>query len=238
MDFSFLFARRIRYLVFNIVKRLLILFFLTSIIGVFVYRYVPVYITPLMVIRYFEQCGDEKGTNFEKTWKSIEKISPEMDVAALSAEDAKFMTHNGFDWESIGEAYEHNKTSDKVVGGSTISQQTAKNVFLWPGRSWLRKIMESYFTVLIEKCWSKKRILEVYLNIVETGRGVYGVEAAAQKFYKKPARKLNKTEAATIAASFRSPLKSDIAHPDNKMIRYRNGIVKNMKYIDKITFDN
>lgn len=237
MDITYLFAGKIRTLVFKITRLIVILFFLTSILGVFVYRYVPVYLTPLMCIRTYQQWKEGKDTHCEKTWKSIEKVSPYMYKAALAAEDSKFMTHNGFDWEAIEDAYENNSNGGKTKGGSTISQQTAKNVFLWPERSWLRKGLESYFTVLIEFAWPKKRILEVYLNIVETGDGVYGVEAASNKYFKKAAIDLNKTEAATIAASLRSPLKSDIAHPDKKMLNYRNGIIRNMKYVDDVSFD-
>lgn len=238
MDFTCFFSGRIRALVFKIVSRLVILFFLTSILGVLVYRYVPVYYTPLMCIRNYQQWKAGEKIHCEKKWKSIEKISPQMYRAALAAEDSKFMSHNGFDWEAIEDAYENNTHGGKKKGGSTISQQTAKNVFLWPKRSWFRKGLESYFTVLIEFAWPKKRILEVYLNIAETGDGVYGVEAASQKYLHKPAMDLSKYEAATIAASLRSPLKSNIAHPDKKMQRYRDGIIRNMKYVEELSFNN
>ena len=237
MDISFLLSGKIKALVYKIVKVALILFFTTSVLSVLVYRYVPVYLTPLMCIRSYEQWKEGKPVCCEKKWKSIEKISPNMYHAALAAEDSKFMSHNGFDCEAIEDAYENNANGGRKKGGSTISQQTAKNVFLWPKRTWLRKGLESYFTVLIEFAWPKKRILEVYLNIVETGDGVYGVEAASRKYLKKSAMNLTKQEAATIAASLRSPLKSNIAHPDRKMTRYRNGIIRNMKYVEAPKFD-
>lgn len=237
MDISFLLSGKIKSLLYKIVRVGFLLFLTTSILTVLVYRYVPVYITPLMCIRCYEQWKSGEKIHCEKEWKSIEKISPNMYHAALAAEDSKFMVHNGFDWEAIEDAYENNTHGGKKKGGSTISQQTAKNVFLWPKRTWLRKGLESYFTVLIEFAWPKKRILEVYLNIAETGDGVYGVEAAAKKYMKKSSMDLTKTEAATIAAALRSPLKSNIAHPSKKMVRYRNGIVRNMRYVETPVFN-
>lgn len=237
MDLGFLLpTSSLKRLVYKIVKKLLALFFLSSITAVLLLRFIPVYFTPLMLIRYHEQCKEGKARTFEKTWVPIEEISPQMYVAVLAAEDSKFMSHNGFDWEAIEEAAESNKKGGRKKGGSTISQQTAKNVFLWPGRSWVRKGLEAYFTVLIEFFWPKERILEVYLNVAETGNGVYGVEAAAQKYYKKPASKLNKTEAATIAAALRWPLHHNIGNPDKKIMKYRDGIIRNMKYVEKIDF--
>lgn len=236
MDLGLLLTGRIKSLLYKIVKWLIILFFSSSILAVILFKFVPVYYTPLMGIRCYQQHKAGKELHCEKDWTPIDDVSPNMYRAAMAAEDGSFMTHHGFDWDAIGDAMENNLNGGKKKGGSTISQQTAKNVFLWPGRSWLRKGLESYFTVLIEFCWSKERIMEVYLNIVETGDGIYGVEATAQKFYKKSAKTLTKKEAATIAASLRSPLKSDIGHPDKKMIAYRKGIMRNMKYVQNITF--
>ena len=160
-----------------------ILWFLgLSILWVVIYKWVPVPYTPLMAIRSLEAEG-----NFETKhdWVPMEEISKELQLAVISAEDQNFLNHNGFDYEAIQKAYKNNQKGRRIKGGSTISQQTAKNVFLWPNRSWLRKGLETYFTFLIETLWSKERILEVYLNSIEMGNGVYGAEAASQYWFKK-----------------------------------------------------
>lgn len=171
-------------------------------LGVLVHRWIPVPITYLMVDRAFE------GEGLKHKWRPLKKISPNLVYAVIAAEDAKFCSHNGFDFEAIERALKHNeKRPTKVRGGSTISQQTAKNVFLWPQRSWVRKGLEAYYTVLIETLWPKRRIVEVYLNVVEWAPGVYGAEAAAQKWYGKSADKLTRKEAARLAAILPSPRK-------------------------------
>jgi monofunctional biosynthetic peptidoglycan transglycosylase len=170
-------------------------------LGVLVHRWVPVPMTYLMVDRAFE------GEGLHHKWRPLKKISPNLVYAVIAAEDAKFCTHHGFDFDAIEKAMKHNEKHRKVRGGSTISQQTAKNVFLWPQRSWVRKGLEAYYTVLIEALWPKKRIIEVYLNVVEWAPGVYGAEAASQKWYGKSADKLTKKEAARLAAILPSPRK-------------------------------
>ena len=178
------------------------------------YKFVPVPYTPLMVWRTVGSIfSDEKYIGMEKKWVPIEEIAKPMRLAVIRAEDYKFYQHHGFDFEAIEKAIQYNKTHKKKKGASTISQQTAKNVFLWPSRSWVRKGLEAYFTVLIELFWSKDRILEVYLNVIELGRGVYGVEAASQKFFKKPASKLNKHQASLMAAVLPNPIKFRIDKP-------------------------
>ncbi len=178
------------------------------------YKFVPVPYTPLMVWRTVGSLfSDEKYIGMEKKWVPMEEIAKPMRLAVIRAEDYKFYQHHGFDFEAIEKAIQYNKTHKKKKGASTISQQTAKNVFLWPSRSWLRKGLEAYFTVLIELFWSKDRILEVYLNVIELGRGVYGVEAASQKFFKKPASKLNKHQASLMAAVLPNPIKFRIDKP-------------------------
>ena len=149
----------------------------------------------------------------KKTWVPLEEIAKPMRSAVIKAEDYKFYQHHGFDFEAIERAIQYNKTHKKKKGASTISQQTAKNVFLWPSRSWVRKGLEAYFTILIELLWSKDRILEVYLNVIELGKGVYGVEAAAQKYFKKPAKKLTASQAALMAAVLPNPIKFRIDRP-------------------------
>lgn len=180
-----------------------------SLAFVLLFKWVPVPLTPLMVIRYFETNGTKV---LKHDWVSIDNISKNLQLAVICSEDQNFLKHNGFDYEGIKKAIENNKAGKRIKGGSTISQQTAKNVFLWPQRSWLRKGMEVYFTFLIEVCWSKERIVEVYLNSIEMGNGIYGTEAAAQFWFKKPAIRLSQQEAAAIAAILPNPRKY-IANP-------------------------
>lgn len=145
------------------------------------------------------------GPDTQHDWVSLDKISPGMQLAVICSEDQRFLEHSGFDYNAIKAAYERNRKGNTLRGGSTISQQTVKNVFLWPGRSYVRKGFEAYFTFLIELFWSKERILEVYLNSIEMGEGVYGVEAAAQHWFNKSAKDLTRHEAAAIAAILPNP---------------------------------
>jgi monofunctional biosynthetic peptidoglycan transglycosylase len=208
-------------------------FFGSTMLAAIVYKWVPVGYTPLMLIRSAEYCDDDSFLT-QKKWVSIEHISPYMVQAAIAAEDNNFMKHNGFDWTAIERAIEHNKTSNRTQGASTISQQAAKNVFLWPQRSYLRKGLEVYFTFLIETFWSKERIMEVYLNVIETGKGVYGVEAAAQKFFKKPAAKLTRGEAAMIAITLPNPLHRNINNPSRYMYKRQSDILRLMEKIGPV----
>jgi len=194
-------------------------FFAISIISVIIFRFVPIPITPLMIIRCVEQKWDGKDLKLKKDWVSLEKISSAMPLAVIAAEDQKFEEHFGFDLEAIKKAEKYNKKHQgkKTRGASTISQQTAKNVFLWPNRSYIRKGFEVYFTFLIEIFWSKQRIMEVYLNVIEMGNGVYGVEAAAQEYFRKPASKLSVREASLIAAILPSPLKWSPVKPNARV---------------------
>lgn len=189
-----------------------------------------------MVFRLLEQSMDGQSLKLKKHWVSIDEISPDLPLALVASEDNRFMTHHGFDLDAIEKAKEYNekKHGKKVRGASTISQQTAKNVFLWPQRSWIRKGFEVYFTVLIEFLWGKKRIMEVYLNVAETGKGIYGAEAAAQTYFGKPASRLTRGEAALIAASIPSPLKSNPASPTVYLISRQQWILWNMGNIGKI----
>jgi len=212
-------------------------FFLTSISGVLIYRWANPNITMLMVKRHYEFLFDGKSSRIQKDWVSIENISPNMTLAAVAAEDSKFLSHWGFDFELIKEAMKHNQRSSRIKGASTISQQTAKNIFLWPRRSWIRKGFEAYFTVLMEGMWSKKRIMEVYLNIVEFGKGVYGVEKAAQKFYKKPASRLNRLETSMLTTVLPSPAKRNPSNPSRYMYSYQQRVLWSMSTIGSIELD-
>lgn len=195
-----------------------------SILIVLIFRFVPVPLTPLMVIRSFESRPTEKEKLLYQ-WVSLDKISKNIQKAVVKSEDYKFYEHRGFDFEAIEKAMEYNKTHKRKKGASTISQQTAKNLFLWPSRSWVRKGAEAYFTVLMELLWPKERILEVYLNIIEFGSHVYGVEAASQKFYKKPALNLTAPEAALMAAVLPNPRKFKINAPSHYVLGRRESIL-------------
>jgi len=200
--------------IFGILFKIILWFFILSIGFTVIYRFVPVPITPLMVIRLYEQAKDEKKElRLYKDWVSIQKISKHVPQAVVAAEDQKFLDHNGFDWDAMEKAWEQNKKGKRIKGASTISQQTAKNVFLWPARTMIRKGLEAYFTFLIETLWPKERIMEVYLNIIEMGEGIYGIEAAAQYYFKKPAEKLSRQEAALIAAVLPNPRRWSPARP-------------------------
>jgi len=210
-----------------IVKALLY-FFGLSIASVFVFKFVPIPFTPLMFIRTFEQAFNGDKVIWKHDWVSIDKMSIHIQKAVIASEDGKFTSHNGFDMQAIEKAYAHNKKGKRVKGGSTISQQTAKNVFLWPGRSYVRKGLEAYFTVLIEVIWGKERIMEVYLNSIEMGNGIYGIEAASQYWFNKSAKDLNRQEAAAIAAILPNPRKYKAKGSSNYINKRKNTIHKQM----------
>lgn len=201
-------------------------FLVASLALVFVYRFVPVYYTPLMAWRSVESLFSDKSIDTQHSWVEFDKISLPMKKAVIKAEDYRFFDHNGFDFDAIEKAMKYNKTHKKTKGASTISQQTAKNVFLWPSRSWIRKGLEAYFTVLIEITWPKERILEVYLNVIELGHGVYGVEAASNKFFRKSAAKLNPSEAALMAAVLPNPRRFRIDRPSNYILSRQRKIMR------------
>src|SRR5690606_6449576 len=171
-------------------------------------------------------------------WVSIEDISKNLQLAVICSEDQNFLMHNGFDMKAIEKAFDNNQKGKRVRGGSTISQQTAKNVFLWPQRSWLRKGMEAYVTFWIELIWSKERIMEVYLNSIEMGNGIYGAEAAAQYWFNKPASNLNKNEAAAIAAILPLPLKYRANPPTAYIASRKLWIMKQMMFFGPLKYDS
>lgn len=219
-----------------IVGKLLLWFVLSTVLWVLAYRFINPPVTLLMLQRNAERKAEGKAPKMEKKWVDFEDISDNMKRAAVSAEDQLFLKHMGFDIKAIEKAYASNAKGKKIKGGSTISQQTAKNVFLWPGRSYVRKALEAYFTLLIEVLWSKERILEVYLNVIEMGDGIYGAEAAAQAYYGKSCRKLTKRQASLIAACFPNPLRWTPAHP-TPYIRHRQYLImRNMKRLGPLDF--
>jgi monofunctional biosynthetic peptidoglycan transglycosylase len=205
-------------------------FIAISIALVVLFRWVPIYITPLMVKRYIEQKMDGKEMKLDKTWKPLEEISPSLQLAVVCSEDQNYLKHHGFDFGAIKKAIAHNKKSKRKRGASTISQQTAKNVFLWDGRSWVRKGFEVYFTFLIELFWSKERIMEVYLNVIEMGPGIYGAEAASQTYFKKSAIKISKQQAATISAILPSPLNYNAKKPSAFLQGRINWTLQQMRF--------
>lgn len=209
------------FLWFNIISLFLVLLF----------KFLPVPFTPLMAIRAIEQKMDGKEMHSSHDWVPIEEISTNLQKAAIASEDGNFLTHSGFDFKAIEKAYESNQKGKKVKGGSTISQQTAKNVFLWQGRSYLRKGLEAYFTVLIELFWSKERIMEVYLNSIEMGDGVYGAQAASKHWYHKDAKNLSRIEAAGIAAILPNPRKFNPVNSSNYINRRKAKISKYIGYV-------
>lgn len=212
-------------------------FFIISIGLTIIYRFVPVPITPLMVIRLVEQTFDsEKKVRLYKDWVPMSEISRHAPQAVFAAEDQKFLTHKGFDFEAMEKAWENNKKGKRIKGASTITQQTVKNVFLWPGRSYLRKGLEAYFTVLVELLWSKERIMEVYLNVIEMGNGIYGIEAASQAYYNKPAAKLNRNQAAMIAAVLPNPIRWTPTKPTGYIRGRQSWIMRQMNNLDPLGF--
>lgn len=219
----------------KILFRLVVGFLILSIGTVLAYRFIPVPLTPLMLIRGFESIGNEDlKFRINKTWVPATEISHHAFQAVYAAEDQNFLNHQGFDWEAMKKAWEQNKKGKSIKGASTITQQTAKNVFLWPGRNYLRKGLEAYFTVLIEWIWSKERILEIYLNVIEMGEGIYGIEAASQKYYQKPAAALNKSEAALIAAILPNPRKWSPDRPTAYLKQRQSWIMRQMNNLNAL----
>ena len=212
-------------------KKVVIYFFLLSILSVIVLRYVPVFFTPLMGIRIVEQIRNKKKPKLLHTWVGYDNISDNIKRAVIASEDQLFFQHNGFDKKQIKKAIEENKKRKRARGASTISQQTAKNVFLWPKASWFRKGLESYFTVLIELFWSKERILHVYLNSMETGEGMYGAEAVAQHHFNTSASKLSQSQSALIAATLPNPLQFSSKKPSAYMFKRQAFIMRQMRNI-------
>ena len=208
-------------------------FFASTILAVVALRFVPVYFTPLMFIRCAEQVGEGKSLKMKHTWVPIEKISPSLPMAVMASEDAKFLQHHGFDYQAIEHAAKRNKQhpEKRKLGASTISQQTAKNVFLWPGRSWVRKGFEVYFTALIEIMWSKQRIMEVYLNSIEMGDGIYGADAVAKEHFNTTAENLSKAQCALIAATLPNPRKFSSKNPSGYMLKRQSRIMREMRYV-------
>lgn len=214
------------------ISRVIIWFLAVSIGLTVVYKFVPPPVTATMLF-------DANG--FTKDWTPLSRIDRNMVAAVIGAEDGKFCTHNGFDHEAIEDAMTRNRDGGRLRGGSTISQQVAKNTFLWQGSGWdrwLRKGLEAWFTVLIEFIWDKRRIMEVYLNVAETGIGTYGVEAGAQRYFGKSAARLTPREAARMAAALPSPKKRAVRNPAGFVQRYGNTIAARVQVVKRDGLDS
>ena len=220
----------------RLIWKIMLWFFGLSILSVIIFKWVPIPFTPLMVIRIIEFKSDNQDAIYSHDWVPLEEISTNLQKAVIASEDGNFLKHNGFDFEAMQKAFKNNQKGKKLKGGSTISQQTAKNVFLWQGRSYLRKGLEAYFTVLIELIWGKERIMEVYLNSIEMGNGVYGAEAATQYWYRKSAASLTKREAAGIAAILPNPRKYKATNSSSYIERRKDRIMRVIRHVGKIEY--
>ena len=215
----------------KLLQWIVLLFFGSTIFFVVLYRFVPVPLTPLMIIRCAQQVSRGEKIRLKHHWVPLEEMSKYLPVAVMASEDQRFLQHHGFDVVEIQNAIEERQSGKRLRGGSTISQQTAKNVFLWPRSSWVRKGFETYFTVLIELCWSKERIMEVYLNSIEMGDGIYGAEAVAQQHFSRPAKKLSPANCALVAATLPNPLKYSSKNPSRHVLKRQTAIMRQMKHI-------
>ena len=223
--------------IFRWIRNILLFILLFPLVQVVVLKWFPVYVTPLMAIRLVEQATEGKQLKCGHYWQPLDRISPSLVQAVVASEDNLFMEHYGFDFEQIREAKTAAKAGKRLRGASTISQQTAKNVFLWPKRSYFRKGIEAYYTLLIELIWSKRRIMEVYLNSIETGNGIYGAEAVAQAHFRKTAAELSASESALIAATLPNPLRFNSARPSDYVLRRRDQILSLMGKIGQVDLD-
>lgn len=216
---------------------IVVAFFASTILSVAILRWVPVWFTPLMFIRVAQQVKSDEKMTLHHHWVPFEEISPYLSTAVIASEDAHFLEHHGFDYKAIEHAAMRNMKhpEKRKLGASTISQQTAKNVFLWPGRSWIRKGFEVYFTTLIELMWTKQRIMEVYLNSIEMGNGIYGADAVAEWHFHTTADKLTKAQCALIAASLPNPRQYNSARPSSYMKKRQQRILHEMRFVKPLT---
>ena len=225
--------KRIKRFIKRTLIGIVVAFFASTILSVAALRWLPVYFTPLMFIRLAQQAGAGEKLTLHHHWVPLEEISPSLSTAVMASEDARFLEHHGFDYKAIEHAAMRNMKhpEKRKLGASTISQQTAKNVFLWPGRSWIRKGFEVYFTTLIELFWSKQRIMEVYLNSIEMGNGIYGADAVAEWHFNTTASQLTRSQCALIAATLPNPLRYNSANPSSYVLKRQKRILHEMKFV-------
>ncbi|MCE5304601.1 monofunctional biosynthetic peptidoglycan transglycosylase [bacterium] len=219
--------------IFKVFCKIIFCLFLFSILLTAAYTIINPPLTPLMVVRVFEYMSEGKSPKIQKDWVSYENVSKKLLRAVVSAEDARFVRHRGFDWKAIDAAKKYNERMKgrKLRGASTITMQTSKNTFLWPSRTWIRKGLEAYFTVLIEAVWGKQRILEVYVNVIEWGEGIYGVQAASQYYFNKDANQLTSREAALLAAIIPNPRRWSASRPTPYIERRASWIMGRMNSV-------
>lgn len=218
--------------IFKYIRWIVAMLFISSILAVVAYRFIPVYFTPLMFSRCFDQIDKGDDVKLYHTWIPLAEMPKSMPVAVIASEDQRFLQHHGFDYQAIeAAALDHLEGGKKLRGGSTISQQTAKNVFLWQGRSWVRKGLEAYFTFLIEILWSKERIMEVYLNSIEMGDGIYGVQAVAEQNFDVDAKNLTRSDCALIAATLPNPRRFSSKTPGPYMRKRLRQVEQQMRHI-------
>ena len=222
--------------IFRWIWKAMLWFFGLSILSVIIFKWVPIPFTPLMITRIIEFKLDGNDAIYSHDWVPIEEISPNLQKAVIASEDGNFLKHSGFDFNAMQKAFKNNSKGKRLKGGSTISQQTAKNVFLWQGRSYVRKGLEAYFTVLIELIWGKERIMEVYLNSIEMGNGVYGAQEASRIWYRKKAIDLTANEAAGIAAILPNPRKFKASNSSSYIERRKGKIMRVMRHLGKIKY--
>lgn len=220
------------------IKRIILIAFVASILSVLLFRFIPVPITPLMLIRCTQSIIKGEKPILKHDWVPFDEISPNIIRAVIASEDNRFLEHKGFDFIELKKAIKENEKRKRARGASTISQQTAKNVFLWPGHSFIRKGLEAYFTLLIELLWSKERIITVYLNSIEMGNGIYGVEAVAKNHFHTTAKKLTKRQSALIASSLPNPIKFNSAKPTPYMLKRTGQILNLMPKLGPLEFSN
>lgn len=219
------------HIFYRIIRFAVIFFFTSTVLVTLIYRWVPIPLTPLMLIRCVEHVADGEAPRLKHQWIPLSEMPKSMPVAVIASEDQNFMSHNGFDMNAIQDAMEERKEGKRIRGGSTISQQTAKNVFLWPSSTWVRKGFEVYFTFLIETLWTKERIMEVYLNSIEMGDGIYGIEAVAHKHFGCDAYQLSRADCALIAATLPNPRRFSSLHPSPYMRKRQAWIQNQMRHI-------
>ena len=225
-------VRTIRRWVF----RCVLIFVLISVGSVLLFRWAPPPVSSFMLQQYLRDRVTGQGEDIAYDWAPYRAISPDLALAAIAAEDQKFPNHHGFDFDSIRQALDVSQRGGRLRGASTISQQVAKNLFLWPGRSFVRKGLEAWFTLLIEALWPKRRILEIYLNIAQFGERIYGAEASSRRFFRKPALDVNPTEAALLAAVLPNPVSYRIAAPSRRVRQRQAWILKQMNQLGGIRY--
>lgn len=216
-----------------------VVFFLSSVLAVLAYKWLPVKVTPLMLIRCCQQMSRGEKIRLKHHWVDMDEgMTPDLALAVVASEDQRFLMHNGFDLDAISKAWEERQSGKRKRGASTISQQTAKNVFLWPGGGWFRKGLEAYFTMLIELAWDKHRIMEVYLNSIEMGDGIYGADAVAWQNFGRGADRLTRANCALIAATLPNPLRFSSQEPSRYMLKRQTQIMRQMRNLGEVKFDD